>query len=43
MSAKHYRRSTVKWLWMIECADAHWEWGFLHPSITTYHSPQAIA
>jgi len=29
MSALQYRRSTVKWTWLVECADEHWEWAFI--------------
>jgi len=28
MPALHFRCSTGKGLWLVECADEHWEWVF---------------
>jgi len=27
-STLQFGRSTVKWTWLVECADEHWEWVF---------------
>jgi hypothetical protein len=29
-SALHFRSSTVKWLWLVECADEHREWALTY-------------
>jgi hypothetical protein len=30
LSDQHYRSSTFKWTWMVECADEHWEQGLIY-------------